>query len=70
MNDADELLHRLRAARFRLVADGNKLLVSPRERITDELRDEIKANRAELLALLMAEHMTNELLRRVRGATA
>lgn len=49
---ARELLIDLAADGFEVRADGDRLLVSPRERITDGLRDALRAVKPELLALL------------------
>lgn len=52
MTTAAEILARVQAAGIRLRAEGAKLIASPRERLTDELRAEIRAHKAELLAAL------------------
>lgn len=48
-----DVLSRLKAAGIRLRADGKRLIASPRERMTDELRDLIRANKAALLTALV-----------------
>lgn len=47
-----DLLHALRVQGFKLWADGDRLLVAPKERITDETRALIREHKAELLAAL------------------
>lgn len=49
---ATELLHQLRAARIEVRVEGDVLLCRPRSAITDELRQQIAANKADLLPLL------------------
>ena len=49
---ARELLARLEAEGFVVAHDGERLLVAPRERLTDELRAAIREHRDYLLALL------------------
>lgn len=51
---AADLLQHLSAAGLSLQADGDRLTVTPRERLTDPLRDAIKAHKAELIAALAA----------------
>lgn len=45
-------LTRLRAAGFKVMAQGDKVLISPRERLTDELRAWIREHKPTLLAEL------------------
>ncbi len=52
---AAHLLADLRAAGFSLVAEGDRLLVSPASRLTDELRRTIREHKPDLLACLRAE---------------
>jgi virulence-associated protein VagC len=49
------LLGRLSAAGVRVRADGHRLIASPRERLTDELRALIQENKAEITAALTAD---------------
>ncbi len=49
------LLDRLSAAGVRIRADGSRLLVSPRRRLTDELRALIQENKAEIAAVLATD---------------
>jgi len=49
---ARELLADLAGAGFEVRADGDRLRVSPRERITDGMRDALRAAKPELLELL------------------
>lgn len=49
---ATDLLQHLNTAGLSLQADGDRLTVTPRERLTDPLRDAIKAHKAELIAAL------------------
>ncbi len=49
---ARDLLHQMLAAGFTLGQAGDKLLVTPADRLTDELRASLRACKAELLALL------------------
>src|SRR5712692_5831869 len=49
---ATEVLTRCRAAGVRLRAERNRLIAAPRGRLTDELCDLIRANKAALLAAL------------------
>jgi hypothetical protein len=52
MTDAARLLDTIEAAGLELKADPPFLRVSPRSRLTDELRAEIRDHKPELLALL------------------
>jgi hypothetical protein len=52
---AAELLAMLRGRGFTLAAEGHHIRVAPASRLTAELRDAIRANRAELLATLRTE---------------
>lgn len=45
----------LRSLGFSLRVDGQRLLVSPREEVTADVRDYVRLYRAELLALLADE---------------
>jgi hypothetical protein len=45
----------LKAAGFTLTAEGSRLRVAPADKLTDDLRTEIRAHRAGLIALLAAE---------------
>lgn len=49
---APDLLENLRAAGLRVALSDDKIVVSPRDKLTDHLRRTIKANRAELLRAL------------------
>ena len=49
---APDLLQHLRDAGLSLTADGDRLTVTPRERLTDAMRDTIRANKAALLDVL------------------
>ncbi len=49
---ARELLHQMAEAGFSVEADGDKLLVRPASKLTDELRAELRAAKPELLRLL------------------
>ena len=49
---APDLLHALQGQGLRVWAKGDRLLVAPKERITDETRALIRAHKAELLAAL------------------
>jgi hypothetical protein len=51
---AAEILDIAKAAGVRLRVDGDKLAASPRERLTDDLRELIRGHRAELLRALAA----------------
>ena len=51
---APDLLQALRAQGFTLRAEDGRVMVAPAERITDELRAVIRANKAELLTALGA----------------
>jgi hypothetical protein len=50
--DAHPLLGRLRREGFTLTRNGDKIMVAPRSRLTDELREAIRQHRAEILAAL------------------
>lgn len=81
---ARELIQDLSEAGLTIKVDGANLIVSPRELLTDDLRNALKANKAGLLAILTAppapDKQTSEnqtlaaaeataaLLRRLRGA--
>ena len=51
---ARELMRKLTGAGFSLAADGEKLVIRPASKLTDELRDELRAAKPELLSLLTA----------------
>lgn len=46
---APDLLQHLRGAGLTITADGDRLTVTPRERLTDDMRESIRANKAALL---------------------
>lgn len=50
---APDLLQYLRAAGLAVTANGDSLIVTPRERLTDNMRCAIRKNKAALLAALM-----------------
>lgn len=49
---AQDLLQHLRGAGLSLAVDGDRLTVTPRERLTDDMRESIRANKAALLQAL------------------
>ncbi len=49
---ARELLHDLTGAGFSLVADGDKLVIRPASKLTDELRAAVRQAKPELMDLL------------------
>lgn len=51
---AAQLLDRLHSVGLSLTTDGERLLVTPRQLLTDELRAEIQHHRAELIAAVGA----------------
>lgn len=51
---APDLLQALQAKGLILQADGDRLLVTPTERITEEIRATIRANKVALLAALIS----------------
>ena len=51
---AFDLLQHLRVAGLIVMADGDRLTVTPRARLADDLRDRINAHKAELLVALTA----------------
>lgn len=53
---AADLLKHLGDAGLKLTADGNRLIVSPTERLTDGLMASIRAHKAVLLAALSASN--------------
>jgi len=69
---APDLLEQLRSEGFRLTAAGDRLRVAPRDRLTDPLRDLIRAHKAELMAALAQEPLPGPAAearrRRVLGA--
>lgn len=50
---APDVLEHLRAAGLTITADGDRLTVTPRDLLTDDLRSAIRENKAALLAALM-----------------
>lgn len=52
---AHDLLRELTNAGFRLTADGDRLVVSPRERLTDKHREAIRGSKSGLLAVLTSQ---------------
>jgi hypothetical protein len=73
---APDLLRSLQALGLTFTADGDRLLVEPRECITDNARSLIRAHKAELLILLggkenaFAGPSTADLDRRIRAMAA
>lgn len=55
MRNAAQLLHDLRAAGLHFAASDGALTVGPRDLITPEAREAIRAHRDELLGLILAE---------------
>jgi len=55
---ARELLHELAGAGFSVEAAGDKLVIRPASKLTDELRAELRAAKPELLALLQPYKLT------------
>ena len=49
---AIDLLTKLTALGLTMTADGDKINVRPRERLTDEIRSEIRQHKTELLILV------------------
>lgn len=49
---AAEIFTRMRAAGFRLDTDGEKLLVRPGSKLTEDLRQELRRSKPELIRLL------------------
>lgn len=49
---AQDLLQHLRGAGLSLAVDGDRLTVTPRERLTDDMRESIRANKSALLQAL------------------
>ena len=49
---AETFFRELVARGYSVTAEGDRLLVAPRERITDQLRQRIRASKADLLRLL------------------
>jgi TubC N-terminal docking domain len=56
---APDLLLALRDQGFKLWAEGGRVMVAPKERITDETRALIRAHKAELLTALSADTLTH-----------
>lgn len=52
---APDLLHAFQGQGLRLCAEGGRLMVAPKERITDQTRALIRTHRAELLAALASD---------------
>ena len=52
MNPGTALLTELAQAGLTLEADGDRLVVAPRGRLTDEIRATIRAHKADLLAAM------------------
>ena len=52
---APDLLQHLFAAGFRIDADGDKLTIKPASELTDEQRQQVRAHKTELLALLATD---------------
>lgn len=50
---ARELLHELTGAGFSLAVDGDKLVIRPASKLTDELRMALRAAKPDLMALLV-----------------
>jgi hypothetical protein len=61
---APDLLHTLRDQGFKLWTEGGRVMVAPKERITDEMRALIREHKAELLTALAVEPLPD------RGAEA
>ncbi len=58
-----ELLNTLTARGARLEVDGDSLIVRPRDALTDELRNEIRTRKRDLLRLLSEQHAHIERLK-------
>ena len=56
---APELLHALQGQGLRVWAEGDRLLVAPKARITDETRRLIREHKAELLTALSADTLSD-----------
>ena len=54
--NALDLLDRIAAAGLDIEPDGDRLIVGPRELLTNEFREAVRANRDALLELLRAKH--------------
>ena len=52
---ARELLHELADAGFTVEADGDKLVIRPASKLTNDQRAAVRAAKSDLLALLLAE---------------
>lgn len=66
---ASTTLQTLAEAGFTVALDGDRIVVSPAPRLTDGLRASIRANRADLVALLQSvEREAAELIERLRQA--
>lgn len=65
---AAEILARVQAAGIRVRTDGERILASPRERLTDALRELIRAHRAELVQAL--DHVDRRELAHAGGTAA
>ncbi|HWQ39360.1 MAG TPA: hypothetical protein VNM24_12260 [Burkholderiales bacterium] len=55
--DAPDLLNLLVDLGFRIWVESDRLMIAPRDRLTDELRSLIRAHRGEILAALGAPAM-------------
>jgi hypothetical protein len=64
---ATNLLTKLRDAGLRVAADGDSLAVGPRELLTDEQREAIRANKSALLAELEQERQDDPATEARRG---
>lgn len=61
---APDVLHLIRESGLTMTADGNRLIVTPSDRLTDNLRTLIRDNKPGVLDLLESE--SEELTRLVR----
>jgi len=66
---ARELLADLNRDGFSITADGDRLLIRPASKLTDELVSTIRTAKPELLALLAANDSTNDPTRTCRGCS-
>lgn len=66
---APDLLLALRVQGLKLWADGDRLLVAPKERITDEARALIRTHKPELLAALASDALPDPTAETRRQAT-
>jgi hypothetical protein len=65
--DAASLLHELRDAGLALRTEGDRLLVGPAEKLTDQWRSAIRGHKAELLHLLREVRAPGSLAERAQG---